>query len=179
MSTWVLNFLMFRKHNMGLDVRKLSCGVLRTTNAQTSLRIRSDLEITQLNQTRSSAAVWSVQPWPLFRPIRFYQDHLFGQMCLFGLVRSFFSVSSRLFNAVFFHVYPYQYCRCATWFGSSLGIGLDKGKSSIILFQHFSICFEHSKEPPHWDHSLSTRTHSICMLWVEKLRVGKRIIAQA
>ena len=29
-----------------------------------------------------------------------------------GLV--IFSVSSRLFNAVvFFHVYPYQYCRCA------------------------------------------------------------------
>ena len=44
---------------MGLDVRKLSCGVLRTTNAQTSLRIRSDLEITQLNQTKPSAAVWS------------------------------------------------------------------------------------------------------------------------
>ena len=62
--------LMFRKHNMGLDVRKLSCGVLQTTNAQTSLRIRSDLEITQLHQTRPSAAVWS--------------------MCLFGLVWSFF-----------------------------------------------------------------------------------------
>ena len=44
---------------MGLDVRKLSCGVLKTTNAQTSLRIRSDLEITQLHQTRPSAAVWS------------------------------------------------------------------------------------------------------------------------
>ena len=67
---------------MGLDVRKLSCGVLRTTNAQTSLRIRSDLEITQLHQTRPSAAVWSnVLIWS-------------------GLV--IFSVSSRLFNAVFF-----------------------------------------------------------------------------
>ena len=51
--------LMFRKHNMGLDVRKLSCGVLQTTNVQTSLRIRGDLEITQLHQTRPSAAVWS------------------------------------------------------------------------------------------------------------------------
>ena len=50
--------LMFRKHNIGLDVRKLSCGVLQTTNAQTSLRIRGDLEITQLHQTRPSA-VWS------------------------------------------------------------------------------------------------------------------------
>ena len=85
--------LMFRKHNMGLDVKKLSCGVLQTTNAQTSLGIRSDLEITQLHQTRPSAAVWSnVLIWS-------------------GLV--IFSVSSRLFNAVFFHVYPYQYCRCA------------------------------------------------------------------
>ena len=79
--------LMFRKHNIGLDVRKLSCGVLQTTNAQTS-----DLEITQLHQTRPSA-VWSnVLIWS-------------------GLV--IFLVSSRLFNAVFFHVYPHQYCRCA------------------------------------------------------------------
>ena len=84
--------LMFRKHNIGLDVRKLSCGVLQTKNAQTSLRIRSDLEITQLHQTRPSA-VWSnVLIWP-------------------GLV--IFLVFSRLFNAVFFHAYPYQYCRCA------------------------------------------------------------------
>ena len=77
--------LMFRKHNMGLDVRKLSCGVLQTTNSQTSLRIRSDLEITQLHQTRPSAAVWSnVLTWS-------------------GLV--IFSVSSRLFNAVFFFMF--------------------------------------------------------------------------
>ena len=120
--------LMFRKHNIGLDVRKLSCGVLQTTNAQTSLRIRSDLEITQLHQTRPSA-VWSnVLIWS-------------------GLV--IFLVSSRLFNAVFFHVYPYQYCRCAACFGSSLGIGLDKRKSSIILFQHFRRLIERSKEPSH------------------------------
>ena len=77
--------LMFRKHNIGLDVRKLSCGVLQTTNAQTSLRIRSDLEITQLHQTRPSA-VWSnVLIWS-------------------GLV--IFLVSSRLFNAVFFSCLP-------------------------------------------------------------------------
>ena len=50
---------------------------------------------------------------------------LFGQMCLFGLV-IFFSVSARLFNAMFFHGYPYQYCTCAASFRSSLGIGLDK-----------------------------------------------------
>ena len=57
---------MFRKHNMGLDVRKLSCDFLRTTNAQTSLRIRSDLEITQLHQTRPSAyLVWSFFQFPL------------------------------------------------------------------------------------------------------------------
>ena len=31
-------------------------------NARISLRIRSDLEITQLYQTRPSASVWSVQP---------------------------------------------------------------------------------------------------------------------
>ena len=74
--------LMFRKHNIGLDVRKLSCGVLQTTNAQTSLRIRSDLEITQLHQTRPSAAVWSnVLIWS-------------------GLV--IFSVSSRLLMRCFF-----------------------------------------------------------------------------
>ena len=60
--------LMFRKHNMGLDVRKLSCGVLQTTNVQTSLRIRGDLEITQLHQTRPSAAVWSnVLVWSFFQ----------------------------------------------------------------------------------------------------------------
>ena len=77
---------MFRKHHMGLDMRKLSCGVLRTTNAQTSLRIRSDLEITQLHQTRPSVAVLSnVLIWP-------------------GLV--IFSVSSRLFNAVFYSCLP-------------------------------------------------------------------------
>ena len=58
---------------------------------------------------------------------------------------------------------------------AQLDLGLlDKRKSSIILFQHFSICFERSKEPSHWNHSSSTRTHQ-----VEKLRVGKRIITQA
>ena len=67
---------MFRKHNIGLDVRKLSCWVLQTTNAQTSLRIRSDLEITQLHQTRPSAAVAQVRcllgpKWRVTNPMRF------------------------------------------------------------------------------------------------------------
>ena len=71
---------MFRKHNMGIDVRKLSCGVLRTTNAQTSLRIRSDLEITQLHQTRPSAGADSV-----------WSGHFFFQFPLDFLMRCFFS----------------------------------------------------------------------------------------
>ena len=50
----------------GLNVDKKLCGPrrektlfggLRATKAQTSLRFRSDLEITQLHQTRPSAAV--------------------------------------------------------------------------------------------------------------------------
>ena len=62
--------LMFRKHNMGLDVRKLSCGVLQITNAQTSLRIRSDLEINSFTKQG--------------------RRRRYGQMCLFGLVWSYF-----------------------------------------------------------------------------------------
>ena len=78
--------LMFRKHNMGLDVRKLSCGVLQTTNAQTSLRIRSDLEISQLHQTRPSAAVWSnVLIWSGLVVYQFPLDFL--MRCFFMFTR--------------------------------------------------------------------------------------------
>ena len=70
---------MLIKNYVGHDVRKTLFGGLRTTKAQTSLRFRSDLEITQLHQTRPSAAV---RPW-----------HFLGQkgfsrttFCLFGLV---------------------------------------------------------------------------------------------
>ena len=50
---------MFIKH-MGHDVRTTVMGDLQTTKAQTSLRIRSDIEITKLHQTRPLAAVLSV-----------------------------------------------------------------------------------------------------------------------
>ena len=46
-----------KKNYVGHDVRKTLFGGLRTTKVQTSLRFRSDLEITQLHQTRPSAAV--------------------------------------------------------------------------------------------------------------------------
>ena len=48
---------MLIKNYVGHDVRKTLFEGLRTTKAQTSLRFRSDLEITQLHQTRPSAAV--------------------------------------------------------------------------------------------------------------------------
>ena len=48
---------MLIKNYVGNDVRKTLFGGLRPTKAQTSLRFRSDLEITQLHQTRPSAAV--------------------------------------------------------------------------------------------------------------------------
>ena len=49
--------MLIKKIYVGHDVRKTLFGGLRTTKAQTSLRVRSDLEITQLHQTRPSAAV--------------------------------------------------------------------------------------------------------------------------
>ena len=87
---------MLIKKYVGHDVRKTLFGGLRTTKAQTSLRFRSDLKITQLHQTRPSAAE---------RPRHFLGQKGFSRttfggldICLFGLV--FFSVSSRLFNAM-------------------------------------------------------------------------------
>ena len=63
----------------------------RTTKAQTSLRFRSDLEIT--SPTRPSAAV---RPWHFLDQKGFSRTTFWGlDICLFGLF--FFSVSSRLF----------------------------------------------------------------------------------
>ena len=50
-------YLNVDKKYVGHDVRKTVFGGLRTSKAQTSLRFRSDLEITQLHQTRPSATV--------------------------------------------------------------------------------------------------------------------------
>ena len=50
-------FLNVHKNNFGHDMRKTVFGGLRTTKAKTSLCIGSDLEITQLHQTRPSAEV--------------------------------------------------------------------------------------------------------------------------
>ena len=79
-------FLNVHKSNM---VRKTVFGGLRTTKAETSLRFLSDLEITQLHQTRPSAAV---RTWSLFRPIKVLARPLFGvRIYIFGLV-IFFSL---------------------------------------------------------------------------------------
>ena len=55
--SWRFKGLNVDKNYVGHDVRKTLFGGLRTTKAQTSLRFRSDLEITQLHQTRPLAAV--------------------------------------------------------------------------------------------------------------------------
>ena len=74
-------FLNVHKTNM---VRKTVLGGLRTTKAENSLRFLSDLEITQLHQTRPSAAV---RTWSLFRPEKVLARPLFGvRIYIFGLV---------------------------------------------------------------------------------------------
>ena len=55
--SWCFKGLNVDKKLCGPRREKNSLGGLRTTKAQTSLRFRSDLEITQLHQTRPSAAV--------------------------------------------------------------------------------------------------------------------------
>ena len=57
-----------KKKYVGHDVRKTLFGGLRTTKAQTSLRFRSDLEITQ---TSPNKAVGGSTAMTLFRPKRF------------------------------------------------------------------------------------------------------------
>ena len=58
--SYVLNWVL-KQHLSTLIRREKNClGGLQTTKAQTSLRIRTDLEITQRHQTRPSAAVRSV-----------------------------------------------------------------------------------------------------------------------
>ena len=75
----------------GLNVDKKLCGPRREkklslgqAKAQTSLRFRSDLEITQLHQTRPSAAV---RPWHFLGQKGFSSTTFWGlDICLFGLV---------------------------------------------------------------------------------------------
>ena len=71
---------MLLKNYVGHDVRKTLFGGLRTTKAQTSLCFRSDLEITQLHQTRPPTMT-------LFRPKGFSRTTFGGlDICLFSLV---------------------------------------------------------------------------------------------
>ena len=75
---------MLIKNYVGHDVRKTLFGGLRTTKAQTSLRFCSDLEITQLHQTRPSAAV---RPWHFLGQKGFSRTTFGGlDICLYGLV---------------------------------------------------------------------------------------------
>ena len=77
---------MFIKH-MGHDVRTTVMGDLQTSKAQTSLCIRSDLEIyTKLHQTRPSTAVRSVGHDHFFCPKKVLPGPLFGPNMLVGLV---------------------------------------------------------------------------------------------